>query len=92
MLDEVKLALRIKTSAFDSEIQSLIEAAKLDLKISGVNADREDGLVKQAILLYCKSLFGLGNPDKERYWNSYQMMVQHLKLSGDYGLPGEETI
>ena len=89
MLKKVKLALRIKTSAFDDEIQGLIGAAKLDLQISGVAVKEEDPLVEQAVLLYCKALFGLGNPDKEKYWQSYQMMVQYMKLSSDYGIRGE---
>lgn len=36
MLEKVKLALRITTNAFDSELNDLIEAAKLDLGIAGV--------------------------------------------------------
>lgn len=89
MLEKAKLALRIKTAAFDDEIRGLIEAAKLDLEISGVAVKEEDPLVEQAVLLYCKALFGLGNPDKEKYWQSYQMMAQHMKLSSDYGIHEE---
>ena len=36
MLDKVKLALRIKSSAFDDEINELIESAKLDLMRMGL--------------------------------------------------------
>lgn len=36
MLEKVKLALRIKTTAFDSEIEDLISAALADLGIAGV--------------------------------------------------------
>ena len=36
MLTKVKLALRITTNAFDSELTELIEAAKIDLGIAGV--------------------------------------------------------
>ena len=90
MLEMVKLALRIKTNAFDAEIQSLIDAAKLDLQLSGVHTEKEDSLIEQAIVLYCKALFGLGNPDKERYWQSYQMMERHMALSSAYGMHGGE--
>lgn len=88
MLDKVKLALRISTDAFDSEITDLIDAAKTDLQLSGVRTDKADGdsLLQQAILLYCKSMFGLGNPDKSAYWESYQSMIRKLKLSSDYGM------
>ena len=34
MLDQVKMALRIKTTAYDSELTYLIAAAKLDLGIA----------------------------------------------------------
>ena len=37
ILNKVKLALRIVTDAFDSEIEDLIKACLLDLKIAGVN-------------------------------------------------------
>ena len=37
MLDKVKNALRVKTAAFDDEIQDLIDACKADLRLVGVN-------------------------------------------------------
>ena len=40
MLEDVKTVLRISNSAYDTEIEDLIEAAKLDLKLSGVNIDK----------------------------------------------------
>ena len=39
MREQVKLALRITSDAFDSEIDDLIEAAIGDLKMAGVSAD-----------------------------------------------------
>lgn len=36
MLNEVKQAMRIKTSAYDGELASLIDAAARDLKAAGV--------------------------------------------------------
>ncbi|WP_434794421.1 hypothetical protein TPDSL_14000 [Terrisporobacter petrolearius] len=87
MLKSVKLALRISESnnIFDSEISDLMEAAKMDLSISGVNNINEsDPLIKRAITIYCKANFGLDNKDSEKYQNSYDMLKQHLSLSGDY--------
>jgi len=37
MLDEIKISLRIKNDAFDSEILGLIDSAKRDLVIAGIN-------------------------------------------------------
>ena len=87
MLNSVKTSLRINNTAFDSEILDLIEAAKMDLKISGVNKiDETDPLIKRAITLYVKSNFGWDNPDSERLQESYNMLKQHLSLSGDYNV------
>lgn len=58
MLEKVKLALRIKTAAFDSELEDLIEAARADLGIAGVIAYDDDPLVSRAIITYCKCNFG----------------------------------
>lgn len=40
MLEDVKTILRISNNAYDDEIEDLIEAAKADLKLSGVNVDK----------------------------------------------------
>lgn len=87
MLESIKLALRIKSSAFDEEIIELIESSKTDLKISGItNIKEEDPLIRQAIKTYCKANFGLDNKDSEKYQSSYDMLKQHLSLCGDYNV------
>lgn len=59
MLDKVKLALRISTSAFDDEINVLIKAAEADLGIAGVTTIEEsDPLIVRAVTTYCKANFG----------------------------------
>ena len=87
MLEEVKLSLRIKSDAFNTEISEMIEAAKLDLSISGVEKINEDDpLIQQAIKTYCKANFGLDNKDSEKYQKSYNMLKEHLSLCGDYNV------
>ena len=88
MLAAVKLALRIINSAYDSEINSLIDAAKRDLSLSGVSRseDISDPLIKQAIIFYCKANFGISNPESERYQKSYDTLKNHLSLAGDYNV------
>ena len=87
MVDSIRKALRIKSSAFDDEIKALIEAAKLDLYISGINIiDEKDALIQQAIKTYCKANFGLDNTDSEKYQKSYDMLKQNLALCGDYNV------
>ena len=63
MLDKVKMALRITTTAFDSELTDLIAAAKTDLGIAGVTVPVTtesdlDQIIQRAIILYCKLNFG----------------------------------
>lgn len=87
MLTDVKLSLRISNTAFDNEIIDLIDAAKLDLGISGVeNIDITDPLIKRAVTIYVKANFGWDNPDAERLQELYILLKQHLSLSGDYNV------
>lgn len=93
MLEKVKLALRIKNNKFDDEIEELIEAAKVDLKISGIikivdanTSTVTDPLITQAIKIYCKANFGLDNKDSEKYQASYESLKEHLSLCGDYNV------
>lgn len=85
MLEKVKNSLRVSGNAFDIEIADLIEAAKLDLEISGVvKVNDTDALIQRAIIVYCKANFGYDNAEAERFQNSYDMLKQHLSLAGDY--------
>lgn len=86
MMELVKGALRVTTDApgILSEINNLIEAAKLDLQLAGIKYIEDDPLIKRAIIFYCKGHFGFDNPEAERFLRSYEMLKQHLSLSGDY--------
>lgn len=90
MLHSIKQALRINNSAFDEEVQDLIDAGELDLKLAGIYfVDSEDPLIKRAITTYCKAHFGYDNPEADRFNDSYIMLKQHLSLAGDYREPLE---
>lgn len=87
ILDDVKLALRISNTAFNDEINDLIDASTSDLQLVGINSAKTvvtDPLIKRAIITYCKANFGWDNPDAERLQKSYEMLRNHLSLSGDY--------
>lgn len=87
MLDEVKLALRIVTPAFDTEISGLIAAALLDLGVAGVLTDTVDDLVKRAVITYCKMHFG--SPDEyERLKSSYDEQKAQLQTATGYTVWG----
>lgn len=84
MLAKVKLALRISTNAYDSELTDLIESAKLDLGIAGVVVPRTvDALVTKAIITYCKMSFGLPE-DYDRLKRSYDEQKAQLSNATGY--------
>lgn len=84
MLDQVKKALRIKTTAYDSELTYLIAAAKLDLGIAGVVLPGElDELVTRAIITYCKLSFGIPE-DYDRLKVSYDEQKAQLITATGY--------
>ena len=84
MLEKVKLALRISTNKFDLELTDLIDAAKLDLGIAGVELPTElDALVSKAIITYCKMSFGLPE-DYERLKNSYDEQKAQMSNATGY--------
>ena len=84
MLEKVKLALRITTTAFDSELTELIAAAQLDLGIAGVVVPTEiDAIVSRAIITYCKLHFG--EPDEyDRLKASYDEQKAQLSMATGY--------
>ncbi|HDR8172023.1 MULTISPECIES: head-tail connector protein [Bacillus] len=88
MLEVVKKALRVSHNALDDEIDDLIEAARTDLKLSGVSGfksnDDTDPLIKRAIIMYTKANFISNAKESERFQLSYNMLKNHLTLAGDY--------
>lgn len=87
MFQKVKTALRITHNSLDTEIQDLIDAALMDLQISGVsNIVQTDPLIIRAVTIYCKSHIGLNNTDSEKYALSYEGLKIHLALCGDYNV------
>lgn len=84
LLDEIKLALRIVTHAFDEELLGLIAAAQLDLGVAGVQVPTEvDALVKLAITTYVKMNFGQPD-DYDRLKRSYDEQKAQLVTCTGY--------
>lgn len=84
MIDKVKMGLRIKTDAYDAEITDLIEAAKLDLGIAGVEIpDEMDEIVTRAIITFCKMSFGIPE-DYDRLKSSYDEQKAQLSNATGY--------
>lgn len=86
ILDDVKLSLRLTTSAYDTEVNDLISAAKNELELAGIliSESTTDPLIKRAVNVYCKAHFGFDNSDHDRLVKAFEMLKNHLSLSGDY--------
>jgi hypothetical protein len=92
ILADVALALRIKSTSYNDEIQDLIDGATADLLLSGIlqskidtlETDEPDILIKRCIILYNKANFGLDNQDSAKFEASYESLKIHLMLSAEY--------
>ena len=84
MLDKVKLALRITSNTFDTELNGLIASAKLDLGVAGVTLPTTlDDICNAAIITYCKMNFG--NPENyDRLKASYDEQKAQLSMATGY--------
>ena len=91
MLEKVKLALRITTTAYDAELTDLIASAKLDLKIAGVVLPTElDAVCNTAIITYCKLHFGEPD-DYDRLKASYDEQKAQLSMATGYTTWTDQT-
>lgn len=90
MLAKVKLAMRLTTTAYDSEITRLINAAIGDLGVVDITATAttEDALLTQAIITYCRLHFGTPE-DYDRLKASYDEQKAQLMTAKGYGFPIE---
>lgn len=87
LLENVKMSLRVKTTAYDTEITGLINAACYDLGIVGVTVDSTttDPLLIRAIITYCRVHFG--SPDDfDRLKASYDEQKAQLITATGYGM------
>ena len=89
LLQSAKMALRIVTDAYDSEITDLIEAGKADLGVTDVYyIDETDPLIKRAVLTYVRLHFGQPE-DYDRMKASYDEQKAQLATSSSYTEWGE---
>lgn len=100
MLSKVKLAKRIQTTVFDSELLDLIAAALKDIEHAGVTVVYstvtdtneaitdyvvDDPLISRAVVTYC--VMNFGSPDDyDRLKASYDEQKGQLRESSGYGL------
>lgn len=88
MLALVKLSLRRTSTAYDTQLTMLINAALCDLGISDITdtllvSTTTDPLLQQAVITYCAMHFG--NPDNhERFVESYKEQKAQLLMNSSY--------
>ena len=99
-MDKIKLALRITTTAFDSELTNLMNACLLDLGIAGVEVPYsssvdthgepisvlDNDLVINAIKTYCRIHFGdaRGVEELDRLKMSYDEQKAQMSMATGY--------
>lgn len=85
MLDKVKAALRITTTAFDSDLNQLIDAAMGDLGIAGVHTAEDDPLIVRAVCTYC-AMQRISIDSAQRDWlkRSYDEQKAQLQTATGY--------
>lgn len=95
ILSKVKVALRIVTNDFDTEITDLINAALLDLGIAGITVDdlivvsttgnTYNDLLQRAIITYCKANFGdASDGEYDRLKASYDEQKAQMQMATGY--------
>ena len=84
MLEAVKRALSLTTTAYDEELQELIDAALADLGLAGIdNSLISDPLVIQAVKTYCRANFKSPD-DYDKLIESYSAQKGQLQIATGY--------
>ena len=84
ILTAARMALRVTTTAFDDQINDLIDAALLDLEAAGITyADPNDALIRQAVVTYVRMHFGQPD-DFDRLKASYDEQKAQMSTRTGY--------
>ena len=91
LIESAKLAGRITTNAYDSQIEDLLETALLDLGVAGVVIPEDmGGLVRQAAINFF--LMRFGDPDNyDRLKASYDEQKAQLVTCTGYTTWTDQT-
>lgn len=90
LLDDVKLACRVASDSYDTEITDLINAGLADMGITDIQAALLVSvdtlpLIKRAVITYCKMNFGYVAEDVyKRLKDSYDEQKAQLLMSSEY--------
>lgn len=90
LLDKVKTACRVTSTAYDDELTDLILAAFADMKITDIMPSvltdtNPDPLVVRAVVTYCRMNFGyVDEMAYNRLKDSYDEQKSQLLMSSTY--------
>lgn len=90
LLDDVKVACRVASTAFDNELNDLISSALADMGITDINEEllvknNPEPLIKQAVITYCRMNFGFQSDTYyARLKASYDEQKAQLLMSSTY--------
>lgn len=85
LIDDARVAVRVTTSATDTELEAWVDAAIADMRRCGVKdalldeeAETFDPLVRSAVILYVKANYGFDNSEAPRFMEAYRATVKGL--------------
>ena len=90
LLEKIKLALRISTDAFDSELRDLVNACLVDIGFAGVSTETigdylTNSAVIMAVITYCKINFGkIDGAEYDRLKKSYDEQKAQMSMATGY--------
>jgi hypothetical protein len=85
LIDDARVAVRVTTSATDTELEAWVDAAIADMRRCGVKdalldeqSETFDPLVRSAVILYVKANYGFDNSEAPRFMAAYRATVAGL--------------
>lgn len=84
--DDVRVALRVRSTMTDVEVDALIAAAVADMRRIGIREELLDprnmgDLAKFAVIAFCKANYGFDNTEGPTYFERYKWCVTALANS-----------
>ena len=95
LIDKVKVACRVTTTAYDDEFADLISAAFADIGITDVRPElltcgNTEPLIQRAVITYCRLNFGQPD-DYDRLKASYDEQKAQMSMATGYTTWTEAT-
>jgi hypothetical protein len=90
VLEAVKKALDVTVDDYDKEIEELIDAALMDMELTGINIrNRQDPRILMAVKTFCRINFK-SPPDYDRLKASYDEQKAQLTMATGFTNWGDE--